>query len=483
MLEMHQQFGGVEQAPLHPVLLGALVIAIVLVFLLPRQFVLLPLLFLTIVTPLSQGLMIFSLNFSVLRIMVMVGWIRLFGELLVNPAAVKFRLNSLDKVFFMWGVSSVVTFSVLWSSWGAFIHQMGFLYNAFGVYFLMRVLIRDPDDVDRVTKIFAMICGVLAILMVCEQVTGKNPLNVIGGIHDSVVLRGDRLRSQAGFGHAILAGVFGATLFPLFVGLWSKGGRSRATAFVGLVASSVIVFTAASSTPVLAYLAGIGALCIWPFRERMRVIRWGVIASLVTLHIVMNAPVWALIARVGVVTGSTGYHRYRLVDEFITRIGTWWLFGTKDYWKWDWNMWDTTNQYVAIGWSGGLITLILFFAIIWRAFQSLGVARKAAKDRAKVEFPLWAMCCGLFSHLVAFMGIAYFDQTVVAWYVLLAMIPAATMGAIETSRAQPQPPADVEVVDEPVPEWQHLMVLRVEDRRLELDGGSSDGMFQEGTTD
>ena len=42
---------------------------------------------------------------------------------------------------------------------------------------------------------------------------------------------------------------------------------------------------------------------------------------------------------------------------------------------------------------------------------------------------MWCLCAALLSHVVAYFGIAYFDQMQVAWYALLAIIVAASSGA------------------------------------------------------
>jgi len=145
---------------------------------------------------------------------------------------------------------------------------------------------------------------------------------------------------------------------------------------------------------------------------------------LIFLHLVMKAPVWALIGRTDLISGSSGYHRFVLVDQFIRRFGDWWLMGTKDNASWGWDMWDSANQYVAIGVDAGLFPLLCFVAAIVFGFKYLGIARKASMRNKREELFRWALGAALFSHLIAFVGISYFDQTVVAWYGLLAMISA-----------------------------------------------------------
>jgi hypothetical protein len=141
----------------------------------------------------------------------------------------------------------------------------------------------------------------------------------------------------------------------------------------------------------------------------------------------MKAPVWALIGRMDLVGGSSGHHRYELVDQFIRHVSDWWLLGTKSNADWGFEMIDTSNQYVEEGSSGGALALIFFIAVITRCFSRLGNARKAlgGQDRVR-EWLLWLLGASLFAHLVAFLGIFYFDQMRVAWLALLAMISAAT---------------------------------------------------------
>jgi hypothetical protein len=134
--------------------------------------------------------------------------------------------------------------------------------------------------------------------------------------------------------------------------------------------------------------------------------------------------VWALIGRLDAVGGSSSYHRYELIDQFIRRFGEWWAVGTRSTADWGWYLGDTANQYVDIGVTGGLFSLLLFLGIIVVAFSRLGT-RRQLEDAD--EFRIWTFGCALFSHLLAFVGVIYFDATQIAWYALLAVIAAATV--------------------------------------------------------
>ena len=87
-------------------------------------------------------------------------------------------------------------------------------------------------------------------------------------------------------------------------------------------------------------------------------------------------------------------------------------------------MWDMANQYVNVGQNTGLLSLIFFLATIVYCFKYLGNARKAVGNDSKQAWFLWLLGVALFSNLVAFFGISYYDQISIYWYALLAMIVA-----------------------------------------------------------
>jgi hypothetical protein len=191
-----------------------------------------------------------------------------------------------------------------------------------------------------------------------------------------------------------------------------------------------MTMTTVSSSPVLAYVGGIIGLCFWPFRMRLRALRWGIGFSLIGLQLVMKAPVWALIGRVDLTGSSSGYHRYMLVDNFIKHFSDWWLIGYRDYDKWGWDMWDLSNQFVAYGLNGGLSTLVLFIALLSLCFAGLGRARKLAVRNRNEAWFFWCLGAALFAHIIAFFGMSYFDQMQFSLYFLVAIISVSVSVAI-----------------------------------------------------
>jgi len=247
----------------------------------------------------------------------------------------------------------------------------------------------------------------------------------IGGVDSIPAIREGRIRSQGAFGHPILAGTCAAFLLPIFFILW-KNVKTRSFAVIGATASTVMVITSASSTSALAFIAGIIAICFWPIRGKMRLVRWGIVILLLVAHLVMNAPAWFLIDHMDVIGGSSGYHRAKIVDLFIRNISDWWLIGTKDFVNWGWEMWDLSNSYVAEGQTGGLVTFIFFLATISRSFGVLGRTRRVVEGDRDQEWFIWFLSAAVFANVIGFFGISYWDQTQVAWLALLAIISAAT---------------------------------------------------------
>lgn len=190
-----------------------------------------------------------------------------------------------------------------------------------------------------------------------------------------------------------------------------------------------MVFTSAASTAVGAYVAGIVAICAWPCRRHMRAIRWGMVGGTFALALVMKAPVWFLLARLDLVGGSTGYHRAMLIDQAVQRFGEWWLIGASNNQGWGvgLDMWDVQNEFVAQGFTGGLLALILFVLLVSRTFRLIGVARKAARSDRRQGWLVWVLGAVMVAHVAAFIGSDYFDQTRFWWFTTLAIIIAATV--------------------------------------------------------
>jgi hypothetical protein len=441
----HPKFGGgVSTSVVNPAVLITILVVGILICLWPRKKALAAFLGAAILIPMDQVVLIGPAHFSMLRVLVIFGIVRLLKEKFSSKQPLfSGGINRLDFAVILLAIFTAVNGILLFQAMGAVIDQLGVLYTVLGVYVLLRSLIRSEEDVVHCIRIFAYIAIVVASVMGYEFATGHNPYALLGGAraadYATVVIRDDKFRAQGPFGHSILAGTFGATLVPLFVALWWKGKKHRWLVVAAIISSTIITLTCNSSTPVMGYAAGLLALCFWPLRKRMRVVRWGIVFTLLGLQIVMKGPVWSLIEKIDITGGSSSWHRYMLVDQCIRHFSDWWLIGVKDTSVWGWDMWDTANEYVGTCDNSGLIPFVLLIAILVYGFKYLGRARRAAERDKKRTLFIWSICAALFAHVVSFIGISYWDQTQVAWAALLAMISAIVVNSRKPKLARHNP--------------------------------------------
>lgn len=419
--------GGPGLTMVHPIIMIAVLLAGLVMCFGSRNRALAAFLAGAILIPMDQILLIGPLHFPMLRVLIVFGAFRVMRAKLSGEKLLGGGWNRIDLAMIVLTIFTALDGVLLYRESSAVIFQLGNLYSAIGAYFLLRFLIRDEADVLRAVRTLVWISLFVAVIMSYEQATGKNPYYAyLGGaradMYGSSLERDGKFRATGCFGHPILAGTFGAISLPLFIGLWWRDKKSRVLAAAGVAATTIIVLAANSSTALLGFGGGLLALSFWPMREWMRPVRWVTGITLVSLHIVMKAPVWHLISRIDVTGSSSSYHRYQLINQCILHFSDWWLIGTKSYAEWGWDMWDLSDQYVGTADTGGLIPLLAFVTIIVVGFKYIGRARRTAPQRPQELFA-WAIGAALFANVVSFFGIGYFDQTIVAWYALLVIIP------------------------------------------------------------
>jgi hypothetical protein len=419
------------QEELSTITAGSLIITLCLGFLLvglPRRYALAPMLIAGCYLTLGQVLIVGGLHFYLLRILILFGLVRL----VLRKEILSVNLSVIDKLLLAWVVVHSFLYLLFDGTNVNLTERLGAAYNALGIYFLIRALVWDLDDVLHAIKMLGIIIIPLAGLFMVEYMTEKNPFFIFGGVSEFTIIRGDKLRCQGPFRHPILAGTFGATAIPLFVGLWVYSTRDRLLAAGAILAATIIVFLSSSSGPLIAYLASVVGLMCWRVKDNMRAIRWGAVVILLALHAYMKAPVWFLISKLSELVGGTGWYRAALIDAFIRHFDEWWLIGTGYTAHWmptgiaiDPTKTDIVNQYVAQGVNGGLLGLSLFVWLIVKCFKTTGVAiRTEALDSFPEKFMIWSLGCTLLSHVVSFFSVSYFDQIIIFWYMLLAMIAA-----------------------------------------------------------
>ncbi len=423
---------------IHPLSVVAVVVLGVALILLPRRWAVLPMLIIACFFPSVQKITVFEMDFDLVRIIVLFG----VSRLIFRKEYFHFSWKPLDIAVMLWATSSMVIYILQQGSFSAVINQLGFLFDVFGMYFLFRCLIQNWSDLEYIVFGFILISIPVFAFFLVENRTGRNLFSIFGGVPEITMIRDGRLRCQGAFAHPIIAGCFWASLLPLFAAFWWKPARGRAWAISGLIASLIIIFCCSSSTPLMGVIAAIVGCVFFYLRQYMRVVRWSVLLTLIALHLVMNAPVWHLISRVSAVGGSTSYFRYMLIDSAIKRFPEWALMGTSSTAHWFWGAQDMCNQYVYEGIKGGFLTLCFFVTVIVIAFREVGgLWRGQACSPYRLALS-WALGVSLFVHCMNFIGVSYFGQIWILWYLLLAVIGSLSVQtkplAISASRRSPR---------------------------------------------
>jgi hypothetical protein len=429
--------GGATETMLHPLVAVWLLIAIVLILTRPRGQALTVFLLSCFCIPIGQVVVLGTLHFSVLRILVIAGLIRrAWGR---DSSSGKFPggFNGIDQVVVFWMVSALVTLSLQWMNSTSLIHNLGDFLDMLGGYFVVRFLIPDGEAIRRTVKVLAVVCVIQGACMLNERINHFNVYGYLGGMPLEITIRDGKIRSQGVMG-CLYAGAFGGALIPWLLWLWTAG-KARIIALAGLAGATLMAITSNSSTSLLALAGSVVGILFWPLRKQMKLVRWALAGTLISLHLAMKAPVWALIAHIDLTGSSSGDHRYKLMDNCIRHFSDWWLIGYKYYNGWGYDMWDLCNQFVVVALTGGLLTLIFYITIFKRSFGAIGTARKQVNgDRAR-EWLLWCMGADLFANVVAHFGINYMTQMMMTMFPLLACISVAAFEAKQEKVRKAQP--------------------------------------------
>ncbi len=387
----------------------------ILILVLPRKLLLAPFVMGIFFVPADQCLVVGGANFFVSQIMVISAILRMA----VRGEMQSVKINTCDVVF-MVSTLYVATVYVLYDmSTEVLVFRCGRLLESFGAYFIFRVSTRSWADVSRFGTLLA--AGVIMLLpfVVKEHLTANNPFAILG--RSATALRDGRLRCSSSFPHPIMLGSFAAALCPLFFGCLKATGR-KVFWGVPLVVAVYFVIASASSGPALSLVGGVLFLASFRLRKYAKEFVIGAFAVLCLLSILMNAPVWFVIARINVVPGSTGWHRANLVQQFADHFGEWWLLGARGPAIVSWGVYaaDVTNHYLALGANGGFLGMALFIGLLALCINAL---RKYSRRPIPLvtQWLVWGVCVSLITHCISFMSVTYFGQISLLLYWSLAV--------------------------------------------------------------
>jgi hypothetical protein len=389
----------------------------------PKRWALVGLLAGTCYVTRAQSIELGSLTFTVVRILIAVGVFRV----LLRSEWKGIRFRGLDWLIVSWGLWMLISVYFHKAPSDQVVERLGFVFDAWGVYFLVRSLCRSWEQSADLCRLAGIVLTPIAAEMVVEKMTAHNLFAFFGGVAEVPYIRHGHVRAQGPFAHAILAGTIGAVCLPLVISAWN---RHRKAAVIGVLTCTTMVFASTSSGPILSAAAGVGALALWRYRNWTGPIRWAAVFGYLALDAVMKDPAYYILARIDLAGGSTGWHRARLIESSINHISEWWLFGT-DYTRhwmasgvsWSPDHTDITNYYLYMGILGGFPLMLLFICLGIRGFTI--VRRGLRNSPAQSDFALWALGSALFVHAVTCISVAYFDQSVVFLFLTVGLLGAA----------------------------------------------------------
>jgi len=411
-------------------------IHVLLLLFLPRRWASFPLLMGACYMTFGQVIEVGPFHFTVIRILVGVGAIRVILRR-EWPAG---KFCSIDWLIIAWAVWALCSSAFHLMPNDTLVNHLGLVYNALGIYMLIRCFCQNRGDVEQFIKMAAILLVPVALEMVSEQLTKHNLFAVFGGVPEVPELRNERFRSQGPFAHAILAGTVGSVCMPLMIGIWHK---HRRMAMTGIIACLLMILASASSGPLMSLMFGILALILWRWRHRTPQVRIAAVLGYILLDLVMKPPAYYLLARIDLTGSSTGWHRARLIESSMEHLKEWWWAGTDftRHWMptgvpWNENHTDITNYYLEMGVMGGLPLMLLFIAVLTVAFMSVGQTVRRTTRQPHYSFMVWTLGASLFSHAATFVSVAYSDQSFIFLYSTLAAIGSAS--AVVSSAKNPR---------------------------------------------
>lgn len=382
----------------------------------------------------GQQFTVLGFNLYAVRFLELAGFIRVLARHEVSFG----KLNGVDRaLLWTYGYTAII-YAIRSDEANALLAATA--TDAYLCYFTFRGLLANIDEFREFLNSFVVLLVPYVILIVIERIRQSNPFAFMGGVENNW-LRDGKMRCEASFRHPSLLGGFGATLLPLYLGLFF-GKERRGYAALGIVMSIAMVWASNSGGPKVTAIVALLAWACWMVRGKMRVVRWGIIIGMGLLALVMEAPVWYFPTHFDSLTGGDAWHRAFLIDTSFRHIGSWWLAGMPVSETHSWfahvlgtGAADITNQFIFFGISAGLGALGLFIFLLIRAFTHIGKALQVVRDSHNdpgSELLLWGMGAMMAAHIANWWGISYWDQMYVVWFMHLAAISAISESLMES---------------------------------------------------
>ena len=403
---------------IHPLAMLSLLGVLVCIFVGNRRTALIAGVGILCLIPSGQRLVIAGLDFAFLRILA----IGLFARVATYGELQRIRFSLLDGLVLFFGLWPVVALVARGSSI-SLVRYVGFAGDLILLYFAARALVREPDDVRAMARAIFFVAVPVLCAFTIEKFTGRNFFATFGGVPPFTAIREGKLRVQGAFDHPILAGTWWAAVMPLFMVLILSPvkSRDRLLGTVGAIICVILVIMTASSTP----LAGLGiailGLLLFPIRKNMKLFWVPLLAFAALIHVIHDLGVHHFAqAKFPGLTGSTGAHRYKLIDQCAQRINEWFLFGGDSTYHWGWGLDDVTCEYVRAAMAGGILQLMCLLGIFVIVFRDAGrMIKRSSRGSGAV---CYGIGIAVAVHMACFVAVSYFGQITLLFWVTLGAL-------------------------------------------------------------
>jgi hypothetical protein len=380
-----------------------------------------------------------TIDFTVRRMVIIALFAKLF---LQTDLSRRFKFIWLDKIMIMYFLAQFAAGAVTVQSLGAFFeNRVGAMFDMVLPYFAVRMIVRNKTDYITLLKGMLIVAAPLAVIGFYQCITGTNLLGflraraTIGGASYTSKARLGLFRATAVFPHAIIYGLFFATLAPICAGILRTVKNYRGIYFAGIALLIIGVFSSMSSGPFLAALLSAMFIAVYWCRKYWKPIVAMIIIMCGSVEIISNRHFYDVLGSF-TLNPATAYYRSRLIDVALFEGGMsgHWLTGYGYNTDPGWGPridgrrhTDTVNHYILVLSRYGLVGLIPFLAMNIAAVQRLVQAYNTSTGR-RDRWLIWCLSGGYFGLVGALMSVALFGQADTVYYVLLGF--AGVMPAV-----------------------------------------------------
>lgn len=411
-----------NQTTIHPVGFACLIFAIIWVFASTRRNVVWPVVMLLCFVAPAQRIVLGGLDLPFMRIIVVIALL----HAILTGGLKTLKGCWVDKAVGLMAFLPVM-FAIIRGQLDVLSDYVGGGGNMLAYYLLGRVVVREFDDMRAFFRALAVAAIPSSLLFFNEYVTGRNMFSIFGGVNEITRMRMGELRCQGPFPHPLIAGVWWVTALPLIVSLWwsrQKSGLDGVLAIVGGSAAAFIVWVSNSSTTMTVLIGMPIMAAVYPLRRQFGRLAWIVLAIVLGLHFASGSGFHHLLfTRFSIISGSTGYHRYKLYDRAMSHFSEWAVVGTRSTYNWGWGLDDVTSELVLAALWGGSIGLILYvWLIVWSIRTSWqSTLRFEAETMKKVIS--YALGMAIIALAVTGLGVGFFGQADFMISFLFGIIP------------------------------------------------------------